>query len=44
MNQPVTAPPPRVLYEAEPFIPYVKEEDISPKLEPVLAPWVAVAR
>ena len=39
MNQPVTAPPPRVLYEAEPFIPYVKEEDISPKLEPVLAPY-----
>jgi len=39
MNQTTMPPPPRVLYEAEPFIPYVKEGDFSPKLEPVLAPY-----
>ena len=34
------APPPaRVLFEAEPFIPYVKEEDFAPNLRPVLEPY-----
>jgi len=32
-------PPPRVLVEAEPFIPYVKEEDFAPSLRPVLEPY-----
>ncbi len=32
-------PPPRVLVEAEPFIPYVKEEDFAPNLRPVLEPY-----
>jgi uncharacterized peroxidase-related enzyme len=33
------APPPRVLIEMEPFIPYVREEDFAPKLRPVLEPY-----
>ena len=33
------APPPRVLVEAEPFIPYVKEEDFAPQLKPVVEPY-----
>ena len=39
MNKPVTPPKPRVLVEAQPFIPYVREEEFSPKLKPVLAPY-----
>jgi uncharacterized peroxidase-related enzyme len=39
MDKAVTPPPPHVLYEAEPFIPYMKEEDFSPALQPVLAPY-----
>ncbi|MET0866770.1 MAG: hypothetical protein ABWY35_01635 [Pseudorhodoplanes sp.] len=39
MTDPVTAPPPRVLVEAEPFIPYVKEEDFAPNLKPVVEPY-----
>lgn len=35
----VTPPPPRVLVEAEPFIPYVREEDFAPELQPVLEPY-----
>jgi len=39
MNKPVKPPAPRVLVEAEPFIPYMREEDFSPKLNPVLEPY-----
>lgn len=34
-----SAPPPRVLVEAEPFIPYVKEEAFAPQLKPVVEPY-----
>ena len=39
MNVSVTPPKPRVLVEAEPFIPYVREEDFAPQLKPTLAPY-----
>lgn len=39
MTDTVLAPPPRVLVEAEPFIPYVKEEDFAPNLKPVVEPY-----
>ena len=39
MSKSATPPPPHVLVEAEPFIPYMKEENFSPLLEPVLAPY-----
>src|SRR5262249_6892179 len=39
MNKPVVPPKPRVLVEAQPFIPYVKEEDFAPPLKPTLAPY-----
>ena len=40
MTDATFAPPPaRVLFEAEPFIPYVKEEDFAPNLRPVLEPY-----
>ena len=39
MTDNVVAPPPRVLVEAEPFIPYVKEEDFAPNLKPVVEPY-----
>ena len=39
MTDNVAAPPPRVLVEAEPFIPYVKEEDFAPNLKPVVEPY-----
>ncbi len=39
MTDKVAAPPPRVLVEAEPFIPYVKEEDFAPNLKPVVEPY-----
>jgi uncharacterized peroxidase-related enzyme len=39
MSKSATPPPPHVLVEAEPFIPYMKEEDFAPSLQPVLAPY-----
>lgn len=39
MNKPVMPPIPRMLVEAEPFIPYVKEKDFAPSLQPVVAPY-----
>jgi len=39
MNEAVKSPPPRVLVEAEPFIPYVKDEDFDPRLRPVVEPY-----
>src|SRR5258707_14341596 len=35
----ITLPKPKVLVEAQPFIPYVKEEDFDPRLRPVLDPY-----
>ncbi|MEP7031544.1 MAG: hypothetical protein ABI830_11475, partial [Pseudolabrys sp.] len=39
MNKAVMPPPPRVLVEAEPFIPYVREEDFAAALKPTLEPY-----
>ena len=39
MTDTTLAPPPRVLVEAEPFIPYMKEEDFAPQLRPVVEPY-----
>jgi uncharacterized peroxidase-related enzyme len=39
MTDKVAAPPPRMLVESEPFIPYVKEEDFAPNLKPVVEPY-----
>jgi uncharacterized peroxidase-related enzyme len=39
MNENVVPPKPRVLVEAEPFIPYVREEDFAPNLRPTLDPY-----
>jgi alkylhydroperoxidase family enzyme len=39
MNEDVKSPPPRVLVEAEPFIPYIKDEDFDPRLRPVVEPY-----
>jgi alkylhydroperoxidase family enzyme len=39
MTKPLTPPMPHVLVEAEPFIPYVRDEDFAPNLLPVLAPY-----
>jgi alkylhydroperoxidase family enzyme len=39
MTDKVLAPPPRVLVETEPFIPYMKEEDFAPNLKPVVEPY-----
>jgi uncharacterized peroxidase-related enzyme len=39
MNKPVKPPAPRVLIEAEPFIPYVREEDFAPQLRTTLDPY-----
>lgn len=39
MNKPVKPPEPRVLVEAEPFIPYVPEEKFPPNLQPVVEPY-----
>lgn len=41
MNKSVAPPKPHVLVEAEPFIPYVREEDFAPALKPTLAPYKA---
>ncbi len=35
----VAPPKPRVLVEAQPFIPYMREEDMDPRLKPVLDPY-----
>ena len=32
-------PKPKVLFEAEPFIPYMREEDFDPRLKPVVEPY-----
>jgi len=40
MDDRTTAPPkPKVLFESEPFIPYVQEEDIDARLKPVVEPY-----
>jgi alkylhydroperoxidase family enzyme len=39
MNEHLTPPKPHVLVEAQPFIPYMKEEDFAPSLKPVLEPY-----
>jgi alkylhydroperoxidase family enzyme len=39
MDKSVKSPPPRVLVEAEPFIPYVKDDDFDPRLRPVVDPY-----
>ena len=40
MDDRTTAPPkPKVLFEAEPFIPYVREEDFDSRLKPVVEPY-----
>jgi len=39
MNKPVKPPPPHVLVEAEPFIPYVKDEEFDTRLRPVVEPY-----
>src|SRR3954464_6035867 len=33
-------PPPRFTIEAEPFIPYMREEDFAPELRPVVEPYM----
>src|SRR5436305_12245256 len=35
----VIPPKPKVLVEAQPFIPYMKEESFGPRLKPVLEPY-----
>src|ERR1700751_4642817 len=35
----ITPPKPKVLFEAEPFIPYVREENFDPRLKPVVEPY-----
>lgn len=35
----ITPPKPKVLFEAEPFIPYMKEENFDARLKPVLDPY-----
>lgn len=39
MNKTVKPPPPHVLVEAEPFIPYVKDENFDARLRPVVEPY-----
>ncbi len=39
MNKSVVPPQPKVLVEAEPFIPYMREEDFAPQLKPVVEPY-----
>ena len=39
MNQNVAPPKPRVLVEAEPFIPYMPEDKFDQRLKPVLEPY-----
>ena len=35
----ITPPKPKVLFEAEPFIPYMRETDFDPRLKPVIEPY-----
>src|SRR5213080_112235 len=35
----ISPPQPKVLFEAQPFIPYVREEDVDPRLKPVVEPY-----
>src|SRR5271167_3069098 len=35
----ICPPEPKVLFESEPFIPYVKEENFDSRLKPVLDPY-----
>src|SRR5215472_2477425 len=35
----IAPPKPKVLFEAEPFIPYLREEDFDSRLKPVLDPY-----
>src|SRR6202049_4692114 len=35
----IARPKPKVLFEAEPFIPYVKEENFDPRLKPGVEPY-----
>src|SRR6478752_9466540 len=35
----ITPPKPKVLFEAEPFIPYMREENFDSRLKPVLDPY-----
>ena len=39
MNEHLMPPKPRVLVEAEPFIPYMKEEEFASNLQPVIEPY-----
>jgi alkylhydroperoxidase family enzyme len=35
----IAPPQPKVLFEADPFIPYVREEDFDARLKPVVEPY-----
>jgi alkylhydroperoxidase family enzyme len=35
----ITPPKPKVLFEGEPFIPYMREADFAPQLKPVVEPY-----
>jgi uncharacterized peroxidase-related enzyme len=35
----INPPKPKVLFEGEPFIPYMREEDFAPQLRPVVEPY-----
>src|SRR5207237_2431913 len=35
----ITPPKPKVLFEAEPFIPYMREENFAARLKPVIEPY-----
>jgi alkylhydroperoxidase family enzyme len=35
----INPPKPKVLFEGEPFIPYMREEDFAPQLKPVVEPY-----
>jgi alkylhydroperoxidase family enzyme len=39
MNKNIAPPKPKVLVEAEPFIPYVREQDFDPRLMPTVEPY-----
>src|SRR3984893_18167925 len=35
----IAPPKPKVLFESEPFIPYLREADFAPQLKPVVEPY-----
>ena len=35
----IAPPKPKVLFEGEPFIPYIREGDLDPRLQPVVEPY-----